>query len=176
MSGRPPPTISGDFVMLKSQGNTMAASKREQDLRVYFTREPVILALLFALVVVFFLAVTGLSHVYHAQQESLGNRWFTRGVTDLNERLFGPAVADFRTALLYSRDNYSYQLNLAEALTGLKRTDEAYSYLITLWERELTMPSTPSGPAIRKWNVGTPAWSSSNICWVSTPRHKHRLS
>jgi len=38
--------------------------------------------------------------------------------------------------LLYSRDNYAYQLSLAEALIGLKRTNEAYSYLVTLWERE----------------------------------------
>jgi len=122
--------------MLKSQGHTMAASEREQDLRLYFTREPVILALLFALAVVLFLAVSGLSRIYHAQQESLGNRWFARGVADLKEQDFERAVREFRTALLYSRDNYSYQLNLAEALIGLKRTNEAYAYLVNLWERE----------------------------------------
>ena len=61
--------------------------------------------------------------IYHAQQASLGNRWFTRGTADLKERHFERAVSDFRTALLYSRDNYDYQLNLAEALIGLKRTE-----------------------------------------------------
>jgi len=95
-----------------------------------------IVALLFALAVVSFVAVTGLSRLYRAQQESLGNRWFTRGVADLEQQRFAQAVSEFRTALLYSRDNYSYQRNLAEALIGLKRTDEAYAYLINLWERE----------------------------------------
>jgi tetratricopeptide (TPR) repeat protein len=94
------------------------------------------LAVLSALAVVFFLAVTGLSHVYAAQREALGNRWFSRGSTELNASHFGGAVSDFRAALLYSRDNYSYQLNLAEALLGLKRTSEAQAYLTNLWERQ----------------------------------------
>jgi len=114
----------------------MIGEQKGRALQLYLTREPVILAMLSALAVVFFLAVTGLSHLYHAQQESLANRWFNRGATDLKERRFESAVSDFRTALLYSRDNYSYQLNLAEALIGLKRTNEAFSYLINLWERE----------------------------------------
>ena len=77
-----------------------------------------------------------MSRAYHAQREALGNRWFTRGVADLNARRYDKAVADFRSALLYSRDNYHYQLDLAEALIGLVRTGEAYSYLLNLWERE----------------------------------------
>jgi hypothetical protein len=40
------------------------------------------------------------------------------GVADLPEHRFERAISEFRTALLYSRDNYSYQLNLAEALLG----------------------------------------------------------
>jgi len=102
----------------------------------YITREPVILGLLLVLAVVLFLAVTGLSRLYHAQQESLGNRWFTRGMADLKQRRFDRAVIEFRAALVYSRDNYSYQLNLAEALLGQKRTSEAYAYLITLWDQQ----------------------------------------
>ncbi len=114
----------------------MGGSEKYPDLRFYLTREPVILALLSVLSVLLFLAVTGLSHIYHAQQDSLGNRWFSRGAADLKERRFAPAVSDFRTALLYSRDSYSYQLNLAEALIGLRRTSEAHAYLVNLWERE----------------------------------------
>lgn len=101
----------------------------------HLNREPMILALL-AAAVVLFLAVTGLSRLYHAQQESLGNRWFTRGVADLQAQRFDRAVVEFRAALGYSRDNYSYQLDLAEALLGLKRTNEASAYLITLWDRQ----------------------------------------
>jgi len=95
-----------------------------------------ILALLSAIAVVLFVGVGGLSRVYHAQRESLGNRWFARGVEDLKQQRYEQAVGEFRAALHYSRDNYAYQLNLAQALIGLKRTSEAYAYLINLWERE----------------------------------------
>lgn len=95
-----------------------------------------LLTVLFVLAVVLFLGVTGLSHVYAAQQEVLGNRWFSRGSTELKTGHFGGAVSDFRAALLYSPDNYSYQLNLAEGLLGLKLTSEAQAYLINLWERQ----------------------------------------
>ncbi|HXM59328.1 MAG TPA: tetratricopeptide repeat protein [Terriglobales bacterium] len=114
----------------------MTAKERVQGLGLYLTREPVILALLSALAVLSFLAVGGLSRMYHAQQETLANRWFTRGTADLKDGHFDRAVGDFRAALRYSRDSYDYQLNLAQALIGLKRTDEAYAYLINLWERE----------------------------------------
>jgi len=88
------------------------------------------------LAVIFFLSVTGLSRVYHDQRASLGNRWFSRGVADLNAKHYGTAVTEFRAALLYSRDEYFYQLNLAEALIGLGHTGEALAYLLNLWDRE----------------------------------------
>jgi tetratricopeptide (TPR) repeat protein len=94
------------------------------------------LALLAGLAVVCFAGVTGLSRLYHAQRESLGNRWFSRGVADLNAQRFDRAMVEFRAALVYSRDDYAYQLNLAQALMGLKRTGEAYAYLINLWDRQ----------------------------------------
>lgn len=94
------------------------------------------LALLAGLAVICFLAVTGLSRTYHAQRDSLGDRWFARGVADMNAQHFDSAVTEFRAALQYSRDNYAYQLNLAEALIGLKRTGEASTYLVNLWDRQ----------------------------------------
>ena len=122
--------------MQTSQPDTTSVSENEAGLHFYLTREPLILALLSVLAVLFFLGVSGLSRIYHAQQQSLGNRWFIRGVADLQQRHFDRAVNEFRTALLYSRDNYTYRLDLAEGLIGLKRTDEANAYLINLWERE----------------------------------------
>lgn len=122
--------------MPEPEGDAQAVAGTKRNFRRYLRREPVILALLSALAVVFFLAVTALSHIYEAQQESLGNRWFMRGSADLKQRHFESAVTEFRAALLYSRDSYTYQLNLAEALIGLKRTAEAYAYFINLWERE----------------------------------------
>jgi len=94
------------------------------------------LALLAALAVACFLLVTGLSHAYEQQRESLGVRWFSRGVTDLNASRYDAAVTDFRAALLYSRENYVYQLDLAEALIGMKHLGEASAYLLNLWDRQ----------------------------------------
>jgi tetratricopeptide (TPR) repeat protein len=104
--------------------------------RQYLRRRPVMLGLLSGLTVLFFLAVTGLSSAYHAQREALGNRWFARGVADLNAKHFDAAVTEFRAALLYSRDDYDYQLNLAEALIGVQQTGQASAYLLNLWDRE----------------------------------------
>jgi len=122
--------------MPEPEGDTQAAVGDKQKFRRYLRQEPVILALLSGLAVIFFVAVTALSHLYQAQQEFLGNRWFMRGTTDLKQRHFDAAVTEFRSALLYSRDSYAYQLNLAESLIGLKRTGEAYAYFINLWDRE----------------------------------------
>lgn len=122
--------------MPRSQKDPASNTTDGRNLRVYFTREPVVLALLFVAAAISFAAVSWLSHLYHTQQKSLGNRWFVRGIADLKEKRFERAGDEFRTALLYSRDNYTYRLDLAEALIGLKRTDEAHSYLINLWERE----------------------------------------
>ncbi len=119
-----------------SQPETIIPSEKEPGLRFYLKREPLILAVLSALAVLAFLGVGGLSRIYHAQQAELGNRWFTRGEADLKVHRYELAVNEFRTALLYSRDDYTYQLDLAEALIGLKKTNEAYAYLINLWERE----------------------------------------
>ena len=122
--------------MIETLADTTAAQDWAADLRAYFRRQPVVLAVLAVLAVIFFLAVTGLSRAYQAQREALGNRWFSRGMADLNAQRFDGAVMEFRSALLYSRDNYSYQLNLAEALIGLKRTSEASTYLVNLWDRQ----------------------------------------
>jgi tetratricopeptide (TPR) repeat protein len=105
-------------------------------LRIDLRQRPVTLALLTGLAVLFFLFVTGISRLYRDQQKSLGDRWFERGMADLKAKRYDAAVRDFRGALLYSRDNYSYQLNLAEALLGMKHTGEASAYFLNLWDRQ----------------------------------------
>jgi len=102
----------------------------------YPRREAMTLALLTGLAILMFLFVAGLSRLYQAQQQSLAVRWSARGQTDLQAHRYTAAVADFRAALLHSRDSYSYQLDLAQALLGMNRTDEAYAYLINLWDRQ----------------------------------------
>jgi tetratricopeptide (TPR) repeat protein len=114
----------------------MTAGIKRFDLQPYLRREPVTLALLTGLTIILFAVVTGLSSLYHRQQESLAGRWATRGLDDLSARRFGAAVVAYRTALMYSRGDFTYQLNLAEALVGDHRADEAYAYLINLRERQ----------------------------------------
>src|ERR1700722_10083070 len=106
--------------MAMEPGQDGALTAGEPDQGRYAGRNPLSFALLAVLAVAFFLAVSGLSRVYRAQQESLGNRWFSRGIADLKQQRFDHAVNEFRNALRYSRDNYTYQLNLAQALIGLK--------------------------------------------------------
>jgi tetratricopeptide (TPR) repeat protein len=114
----------------------MTTEPKRLDLSLSISREPVILALLTGLAAVSFLAVTGLSRLYEAQQESLAVEWSTRGLDDLKAGRYKVAIPEFRTALEYARDNDGYQLSLAQALVGMHRTDEAYAYLINLWDRQ----------------------------------------
>jgi tetratricopeptide (TPR) repeat protein len=114
----------------------MAEPSEDRNLNWYATREPVVLVLLSLIAVVFFLAVAGLSNIYHAQQESRGAAWFARGNKDLESHRLQRAVGEYRVALSYSRQDYAYQLGLAQALLALGRGDEAYTYLINLWQRE----------------------------------------
>jgi len=112
------------------------ASQKLFNLHLYLRQRPVMLGLLSALAVMFFLIVTGLSNIFYAQRQALGDRWFHRGVSDLEAKRYQAAVTNFRSALLYSRDDSNYQLNLAEALLGANQTAQAYAYLLNLWDRE----------------------------------------
>ncbi|HTR65175.1 MAG TPA: tetratricopeptide repeat protein [Terriglobales bacterium] len=114
----------------------MPESTIDRSLKWYSTKEPLIVLLLSALAVVFFLAVAGLSRMFHAQQTATGDEFYKRGIAELTAGDPNHAVRDFRTALLYSRDNFSYQLSLAQALVGQHLPDEAYTYLFNLWQRE----------------------------------------
>jgi tetratricopeptide (TPR) repeat protein len=114
----------------------MTTQVKRFDLQSYLRREPVTLALLTGLAIILFAVVTGLSSLYHEQQGSLADRWAARGADDLQAKRYPQAVMAYRTALLYARGDYTYQLNLAEALVGEQRTDEAYAYLINLWDQQ----------------------------------------
>lgn len=113
-----------------------ASPERLSRVRLYVRQRPVMLVLLTALTVVFFVFVAALSRAYKDQQRSLGNRWFERGTADMSAKRYQAAATDFRAALLYSRDNYTYQLYLAEALLGMNRRGEASAYLLNLWDRQ----------------------------------------
>ncbi len=113
----------------------MANESVHRDFSIYLRREPVLLALLSVLAVLATLAVGGLSRIFHAQQDALATRWSARGAADLKAQHFQDAATEFRTALLYARGDFNYELSLAQALLGLKRTGEAEAYLVNLWSQ-----------------------------------------
>jgi tetratricopeptide (TPR) repeat protein len=84
-----------------------------------------------------FFAITGFTvRRYHATQQRLGGRWYQRGVAALRANRPKDAVDDFHTALIYRRDNTTYQMSLAEALVGANRLAEAEVYLRNLWVQQ----------------------------------------
>lgn len=119
-----------------TQANSQSVPTEDQSLRWYAAREPVVLLVLSLLAALSFLAVAGLARAYFRQQQSLGDRWFSRGVAALQRGQSEQAADAFHTALRYSPNDYNYQLSLAQALAALHRPEEARSYLQNLWERE----------------------------------------
>ncbi len=124
-------------------------------LPIHLRREMVTLAMLTGLAAVLLGGVTALSELYHAQQNALAARLTSRGDAELeagNECAareagdpaaskaaiddYNLAVNDYHTALRYTRDGFPQQLGLAEALIGLRHTDEARVYLENLWEQQ----------------------------------------
>jgi len=99
-------------------------------------RETLLLAGLIAIIVVFFSITTFAARAYHRKQEQFGAAWYERGQAALRQSRPSAAVADFRNALAYSRDNDLYRLRLAQALMADHRPQEARSHLLSLWEKE----------------------------------------
>ena len=73
---------------------------------------------------------------FHATEMSLAQHWYNQGEADLTSGQAEAALADFRNALTYSRDNSLFQLRLAQALVATGRVQEARTYLLSLRERE----------------------------------------
>jgi tetratricopeptide (TPR) repeat protein len=114
----------------------MAEMTEDRTLSWYARSEPLVVVLLTATAVIFFFAVSALSSAFQRQQEARANGWFNKGNSDLKSGKLQQAVSDFHTALTYSPDNYDYQLSLAQALLALDKTEQAYGYLINLWQRQ----------------------------------------
>jgi tetratricopeptide (TPR) repeat protein len=95
----------------------------------------VVIAGLTVLAVLGFLAVNRLVHRFDEQQKALARHLYDQGMTAQAGGRPDRAIESFRDALVYSRDNFQYQLSLARALRDSGRTEEAQTYLISLWER-----------------------------------------
>ena len=99
------------------------------------SRPPVVIAALSLVAVTGFFLVGRLVHRFSEQQKALARHLYAQGDADLAGGHPDRAIEEFRAALLYSRDNFAYQLSLARALRDTGRTAEAGSYLVSLWER-----------------------------------------
>jgi tetratricopeptide (TPR) repeat protein len=69
-------------------------------------------------------------------ERDLAVDWYGQGEQALDAGHADAALADFRNALAYSRDNSLYQLRLAQALAATGRVQEARTYLLNLRDRE----------------------------------------
>jgi tetratricopeptide (TPR) repeat protein len=99
------------------------------------SRPPVVIAGLSVLAVLTFLGVTRLVNRFAEQQKAAGRHLYQQGLTEQQSGKLDRAIANFRSALTYDRDNFAYQLSLARALRDTGRTQEAEVYLLNLWER-----------------------------------------
>ncbi len=86
---------------------------------------------------IFLFVITGIIvRRYHKVEKGLAEDWYGQGEQALQAGHAAVALADFRNALTYSRDNSLYQLRLAQALVATGRVQEARTYLLSLRERE----------------------------------------
>lgn len=102
----------------------------------YAAREPLVIIVLSLSSILFFFLVSGLSGLYQRTLSSRAKLWSDRGESDLSAGRTAEAMKDFQVALTYSRDNFNYELSLAQTLVTLRRTEEARVYLINLWQRQ----------------------------------------
>jgi len=93
-----------------------------------------VIAGLTVLALVGFLAVSRLVNRFQEQEKALARHLYEQGLAEQQAGQPELALQHFRSALTYSRDNFQYQLSLARALRDSGRTDEAETYLISLWE------------------------------------------
>jgi tetratricopeptide (TPR) repeat protein len=95
-----------------------------------------ILALSALALIILFTVVGFASNLYHQKRTALALEWYGRGEADLKTHNARRAIDDFRTALVYSRQNDLYRLRLAEALIAAGSLDEARTYLLNVWDDE----------------------------------------
>lgn len=128
-SSEGPPT-NGDVAAQPASNHT------DKTLSWYAAREPLVIVVLSLSAIAFFVLVSGLSGLYQRTLSSRARLWSTLGEQDLSAGRIAQATKDFQVALTYSRDNFDYQLRLAQTLVTLGRTEEARVYLMNLWERQ----------------------------------------
>lgn len=79
-------------------------------------------------------AAAALTSGFHAREQQLAREWYERGRNELAAGDSGQAITDFRSALLYARDDRDYRMALAEALARSHQYSQAEAYFRSLLE------------------------------------------
>lgn len=108
---------------------------RQLTLKPITSRPPAVIAGLTVLAILGLVAVTRLVNRFEEQQKALARHLYARALQEQQANKPNLAVEHFRDALVYSPDNFEYQLQLARALRDTGRTQESETYLVALWER-----------------------------------------
>lgn len=120
--------------LLKPQ-SVLNPEERAQKRKLVF-KDSLALLTLSLITLALFTATLFLFRSFSELRSRLARRWLARGEVALHAGHFASAVEDLRSALAYSPGQRSIEVELAEALAGAGRTQEATSYFNTLWEAE----------------------------------------
>jgi tetratricopeptide (TPR) repeat protein len=120
--------------LLKSQ-TALTPEERSQKRKIVI-RDSIALFSLLLITVALFTATLFLFRSFTNLRSRLAKRWLDRGEAALRSGHPELAVENLRSALAYSPGQRSIEIELAEALAGAGRTQEATSYFNTLWEAE----------------------------------------
>jgi tetratricopeptide (TPR) repeat protein len=85
-----------------------------------------------ALLILLFGATTLVSRLYHDKIQSLARDWSSKGDAAFRFGKLAAALIDYRNALVYSPNDATFQLHLAQALAADGHLDEAESYFLNL--------------------------------------------
>ncbi len=98
-------------------------------------RPTLVITILVLLALLGWLGVRRLVNRFQQEEKALARHLYRQSLEEQQAGKQDLAIEHFRAALGYDRDNFQYQLSLARALRDSGRTEEAESYLISLWER-----------------------------------------
>ena len=114
---------------------TLTVEERAEKHRL-LVRDTMALSSLLALVMALTFVTWGLFHSFAAHRLVLEQRWKQRGEAALRDGRPQAAIESLRSALAYAPDERSLQVELATALAGAGRTQEALVYFDTLHEQQ----------------------------------------
>jgi tetratricopeptide (TPR) repeat protein len=122
-------------MQLNNGQSTLTTDERSQK-RKLVVRDTLALLTLLVVTLALFTATIFLFRAFSNLRGRLAQRWLERGEAALHNGNPADAVEDLRSALAYAPGRKDIEIDLAEALAGAGRTQEATSYFTTLWEAE----------------------------------------